>query len=338
MYDYRELRIRIERDAAGGFKTYASGPSGETSGTFTLPFSELELENMLLRISGQVARGVRRVETPEASLVTGFGGKLFEALFQGRIRDLYHDCLAGSQAQGQGLRITLALTDVPDLMQLPWEFLYDAPDFLSMSVWTPVVRYLDLPRARAALKVEPPLRILALVSSPSDAAALDVEREKAKLEEALGGLVAAKAVEIDWLEQATLRELLRRLQGPPYHIFHYIGHGAYDAQREDGVLLLEDEQGKGDRVSGVKLGTILSDHVSLRLAVLNSCEGARAAAEDPFSGVASSLVQKQIPAVVAMQFEITDQAAIDFAEEFYAALGAGYPVDSALAEGRKAIY
>jgi hypothetical protein len=338
MYEYRELRIRIERDAAGTFKTYAAGPSGETSGEFTLPFSDLELENMLLRISGQLARGVRRVETPETSLVTDFGGKLFGALFQGRIRDLYHDSLAGAEAQGKGLRITLALTDVPELMQLPWEFLYDDPNFLSMSVWTPVVRYLDLSRARDPLTVEPPLRILAMVSSPSDVAVLDVERERLKLEHALGGLVAAKAVEIDWLEVATLRELMRRLQSRTYHIFHYIGHGAYDPNLEDGVLLLEDENGKGDRVSGVKLGTILADHVSLRLAVLNSCEGARGAAEDPFSGVASSLVQKQIPAVVAMQFEITDEAAIDFAEEFYTALGAGYPVDSALAEGRKAIY
>jgi CHAT domain len=338
VYDYNELRIRIERSGAGGFKAYATGPSGETSGDFTLPFSELELENMLLRISSHVARGVRRVETPESSLVTAFGGKLFEALFIGRIRDLYHDSLAGARAQGKGLRITLALTDVPELMQLPWEFLYDDPDFLSMSVWTPVVRYLDLPRSRDPLSIEPPLRILAMVSSPTEAADLDVERERSKLEEALAGLVEAGTVEIDWLETATLRELQRHLQGPPYHIFHYIGHGAFDPQLDDGVLLLEDAQGNGDRVSGVKLGTILSDHTSLRLAVLNSCEGGRTAAEDPFSGVASSLVQKQIPAVLAMQFEITDKAAILFAEEFYAALAASYPVDSALAEGRKAIY
>ncbi len=39
-----------------------------------------------------------------------------------------------------------------------------------------------------------------------------------------------------------------------------------------------------------------------------------------------------------MQFEITDRAAIVFAGEFYAALADGYPVDSAVAEARKAIF
>jgi hypothetical protein len=39
-----------------------------------------------------------------------------------------------------------------------------------------------------------------------------------------------------------------------------------------------------------------------------------------------------------MQFEITDRAAVVFGGEFYAALADGYPVDSALAEARKAIF
>jgi len=39
-----------------------------------------------------------------------------------------------------------------------------------------------------------------------------------------------------------------------------------------------------------------------------------------------------------MQFEITDQAAIIFAREFYAATSDGYPVDAALTAARKAIY
>jgi len=39
-----------------------------------------------------------------------------------------------------------------------------------------------------------------------------------------------------------------------------------------------------------------------------------------------------------MQFEVTDEAAITFAHEFYAAVADGYPVDAALAEARKAIF
>ena len=338
MHEYRELKIRIERAGDGGFRTFAVGPSGEASGSFVLPFSELELENVLLRLSGQVGRRTRRVETPELSLVTSFGGKLFDALVQGRVRDLYHDSLAGARAQDKGLRITLALTDVPELMQLPWEFLYDDPNFLSLGVRTPVVRYLELPWSHEPLRVEPPLKILAMVSSPTDAVELDVGRERANLEEALGALVAAGGVEITWIENATLAELQRCLRRGHFHIFHFIGHGAYDPQLEDGVLLLEDAEGRGEAVSGVRLGTILADSHPPQLAVLNSCEGARTGRDDPFAGVASSLVQRQIPAVIAMQFEITDRAAITFARWLYESLADGYPVDSALAEARKAIY
>ena len=104
------------------------------------------------------------------------------------------------------------------------------------------------------------------------------------------------------------------------------------------MLLLEDEQGRGRPVSGADLGVILHDARTLRLAVLNACEGARTSASDPFAGTAQSLVQQGIPAVIAMQFEITDEAAITFAQSFYAALVDGYPVDAALAEARKAIF
>src|SRR6185295_7722439 len=72
----------------------------------------------------------------------------------------------------------------------------------------------------------------------------------------------------------------------------------------------------------------------LRLAVINACEGARASIADPFGGVAQSLVKASIPAVVAMQFPITDDAAIDFAAEFYAAMADYRPVDVVLTDAR----
>ncbi len=83
---------------------------------------------------------------------------------------------------------------------------------------------------------------------------------------------------------------------------------------------------------------MLADEVTLRLAILNACEGGRSSLQDPFSGVATSLIEREIPAVIGMQFEITDRAAIVFASEFYSALADGLPVDSSVAEARKAIY
>jgi CHAT domain len=335
MHEYEELKIRIEPDSAGGFTTYADGPSGSAPGSFRLPIPEEELK---ARVE---ALGRRVRAAPTHSPAVEFGQLLFDALFQDQIRGIYHESLAQAQAQGKGLRITLGLTRVPGLMQLPWEFLYHDDDFLAISDWTPVVRYLDLPTARPPLAMEPPLRILAMVSAPTDVVRLDVDREKSIVERALRKLVDAGAVEIMWLEKATLEELQGTLRHAEYHgefhVFHFIGHGAFDPRQNDGLLLLEDERGRASYTGGKSLGRTLKNHTSLRLAVLNSCEGGRAADDDPFAGVASSLVRAQIPAVLAMQFEITDRAAAIFAGGFYGSLADGYPVDTALSQARLAI-
>ena len=104
------------------------------------------------------------------------------------------------------------------------------------------------------------------------------------------------------------------------------------------MLLLEDEQGAGAPVSGHYLGTLLHDEKSLRLAVLNACEGARTSTSDPYAGTAQQLVRQGIPAVIAMQFEVSERTAATLSREFYRSLADNYPVDAALAEARKAIY
>ena len=338
MAEYQELRLRFERvRETGDYRVFASGPAGEAAGSFALPYSDVEVENLVLRLS-RPRTGVRRIDSSDLELVRTFGSGLFDAVFTGRVRDVYRSSLASARSEGCGMRISLALTGTPELMHVPWEYLYDDPAFLSISTWTPVVRYLDLASTRRPLHVEPPLRILAMVSSPADLARLEVGQERAKVEESLAGLVEQGAVEVHWLEQPTLQALQRGLRRADYHVFHYVGHGGYDQASRDGVLAFEDGTGRSRLVSGMELGTILADETTLRLAVLNACEGARTSVDDPFSGVATSLVRREIPAVVAMQLQITDRAAITFACELYSALADGYAVDAALAESRKAIF
>ena len=188
------------------------------------------------------------------------------------------------------------------------------------------------------LKVTLPLRILAMISSPTDCLQLDVEREWKLLCEALADLERDGKVILERLENAALQTLDRRLLRNEYHVLHFVGHGAFDRRIDAGVLILEDTDRRHRWMTGADLGIHLGDQPTLRLAVLNACEGARGSREDPFAGVAQSLVQQGLPAVIAMQFEITDQAAIAFSGGFYAALANGYPVDAALAQARKAIH
>ncbi len=127
------------------------------------------------------------------------------------------------------------------------------------------------------------------------------------------------------------------MQTGVWHIFYFIGHGRFDCNTDEGLIALADEEGKTQRFRATHLGRLLADHRSQRLVILNSCEGARGSEHDIFSGTASILVQRGIPAVLAMQYEITDRAAIEFSRAFYKALANGLPVDAAVTEARKAV-
>jgi hypothetical protein len=339
-FDYLDLDLLIERSAPDYRIRVLSSPAGQTPPLpFQVPFSDLQIEEFLLKI-GRPRQTVRRVDAPQIAAIKEFGGKLFEAVFRSDLATNLASSLSIATAAHAGLRIRLRLADCPELADLPWEYLYDKGRnrFLCLSDRTPLVRYLDLPEPVRALAVTPPLRVLVLIASPAEYPALDGEREWRNVTEALNELVRAGRVEVERLAQPTLRTLQRQLRRGRYHVFHFIGHGGFDSQTQDGVLAFEDSNRRAHLVSGEDLGTLLYDHRSLRLAVLNACEGARGDRTDPFAGTAQSLVQQGIPAVIAMQFEITDAAAIIFAQVLYEAVADGYPLDAATAEARKAIH
>jgi hypothetical protein len=115
-----------------------------------------------------------------------------------------------------------------------------------------------------------------------------------------------------------------------------MGHGAFDSAAGEGTLLLKGDDGKVRPVSGRLLADHLGD-LDLLLVVLNACNSAELSGAHPFGGVASALVRAGMPAVVAMQFPVSDEAAIAFSNRFYTRLAAGDPVDLAVAEGRLGI-
>lgn len=337
---YYNFDVLIERTTEKYRARVIDSPVGTAAAEFDLPLSDLQLENYILRM-GQTRQGKRLpFESSELKAVKQCGESLFDAVFTGEV----YTCFAMSQEwareQGKGLRIRLHI-DVPEFHDYPWELLYNSKtkQFLALSNDTPVVRYFELPFPEQPLLVEMPLKILVMISSPEGFPSLNVEDEWNKLENAFKPLIQRGLVVLERLQKPTLGELQKALRRDQFHIFHFIGHGKFVVHKQDGVLLMEEElNGRGRPVSGQYLGILLHDHQWLRMVVLNACEGARTSQSDPYAGVAQTLVQQGIPAVIAMQFPINENSAVEFAYEFYGAIADGFPVDASISEARKAIF
>lgn len=317
-----------------------ASPAGEAQADFTIPFSDKDLEIFVLKVIGsigRVRRKVRRIESEERRLLEAFGGQLFQAAFSARIRECLGRSLFAAEGSGAGLRIRLRLP--PALANIPWEYLYDREyGFIGLSPETALVRYVEMPAPVRPFPISPPLRILAMISAPSDVPWLQGDQEWDNLNEALSALVRRGMVEAERLETGTLSALQRPLRLREYHVLHFVGHGRYDEAAQDGALALEGADRRTRLVTGRDLGLMIRGYRTLRLVVLNACEGARSARDDPLGGVAQALVRQGIPAVIAMQFEISDPAALVFSRSLYEAIADGFPVDVAMAEARRAMF
>jgi formylglycine-generating enzyme required for sulfatase activity len=329
---YDDLDLRVERDPERGYRIRASAGRRSEQEWFASPFTPEELAALREDVCSGRGREFK-LHSSEHVSPRKLGEKLYEKVFTGAVRDLLNDSLPRSTSRGLRLRL---LARHPEISEWPWELLF-RNEFLALSVHTPVVRHPEYGNPLPALRTPHPLRMLVVVSSPRGHAALDSERELAEIRKALRWLLTLRIVRIELLEAPTLAAMGARLAGDPFHVLHFIGHGTFNSEAGEGALLFEHEDGTAHPVPGEKLASVLGPYRSMRLVVLNACEGACATGGDPFSGVAQSLVLQRIPAVVAMQYPIEDRLAVVFSRRFYAALVTGRAVDWAITRARHAM-
>jgi TPR repeat protein len=323
------------------FRADVSSPAGEAQQHFDNPFPGPVRENWLLKLGHRRPTTMRGASPGDLDQAKEFGRQLFQAVFREQVNGRLRSSLDRAEREGKGLRIRLRLNRAGQLADLPWEFLYDSElsRFFSLYQNTPVIRFLEIPRPPRPIQVVLPLRILAASSTPTDyprLPGLEQGYEVRVLEDALRAHRERGLVELVKLEGATVATLRAKLRSNPFHVLHFMGHGGFIGER--GALVFEDENRKGRLVTGEDVAVFLQSSPSMGLIVLNACEGGRTAPNDPFGGVAQSLVRQGVPAVVAMQFEITDSAAVTFAQEFYGALADGLGIDESLAEARVSMY
>lgn len=336
--NYLTLDLLIENKPDGYRSHVLNSPAGQAQVNFANPFTADELATFLARVGrrGPIVGTALKGE----ALIKDFGGRLFAAAFHDEVVTCYRRSLDEANRAKKGLRIRLRLNDVPELGDLPWEYLYDSSrqEFLGLSKDTPIVRYLELAEPVEPMAAPAPLNLLAIIASPTEWEPLQVEDEWKNLQDALKPLVDEGRLTLTRLNPPTLNQLQSMLRREEYHIVHFIGHGEFDKTTQQGTLIFENADRAPRVVRDDQVATLFNDTKSLRLVLLNACDSARTDAGNPFAGVAPRLVQRGVPAVLAMQFPISDPAAINLSTEFYRTLADGYPVDAAMNEARRAIY
>jgi len=331
--EYLEFELEIERVGKG--KKYRArvrkAPAGRGARTRSLVLPSLEeLEELRSSLGGVRSGGASRnlrIDGPSEDSSADLGLRLFLSVFKEEVLESWRRSLFQAQSR---LRLRLSLDNDPHLLRVPWELLFDPELKEFIATTMPVVRTLDVPIAHPrALAGLGPLRILTILSGPSDYATLDTPQEWSGLDRAFGDSVELRSVPplLDKIDQA--------LQTAEWHVLHFVGHGSSDT--EGGFLILENGQRSSRPIDHLRLSKFLG-HPSLRLVVLNACYGGLPGSSDPFSGVAQALLRKGIPAVVAMQQPVSDRAAIALAEELYDGIAKGLPLDAALLKARARLY
>lgn len=338
MNDYADLEIGLHR---------LDGVSWRAELRYSQAKSDVEqFDDRPLTVALDPEALARLVDDPVA-----YGRALGRALIGDELGSGYREASAVAMARGATLRVRLRIgPDADELHQLRWETLRDPRDGSPLLTDENVVfsRYLtsmDWRDARIRPKSE--LHALVLAAGGSDVdqygvdrllAPVDVPQEVERARAGLQPLVPRVLAGSDATEERLYAELRDGCD-----ILYLVCH-SYLVPGGDAVLLLEDGQGKVAPVRGSALLERIRDLQRLpRLVVLASCQSAgdphRRRSDDRgvLSALGPRLAQAGVPAVLAMQGNVTMATMADFMPVFFRELQRDGQIDRAVAAARAAV-
>lgn len=301
-----------------------------------------------------ILRGRMRSRSPGAGAeslspsLVALGQKLYNALFQGTIRDSWVTAQGIAQNRQEGLRLRLGLKG-DRLPRLPWEVLHAGAR--PMATGTDVVfsRYqaafapmgtILQPNRSIAIDPNQPLKILMVLAAPTDQEVLELRREANHLRDELSREGDGGEIKVDILDQPGREQLTQALEQGHYQVLHYAGHSNLGMSGGD-LYLVSDRTGLTEVLSGDDLAGLLVNN-GVQMAVFNSCRGVYTATADPTNETESSnltdaLLKRGIPAVLAMAERIPDEVALTLSRLFYRNLKQRYPIDLSLSRARQGL-
>jgi tetratricopeptide (TPR) repeat protein len=276
------------------------------------------------------------------------GQKLYNALFQGTIRDSWVTAQGIAQNRREGLRLRLGLKG-DRLPRLPWEVLHAGARPLAtgtdvvfsryQAAFAPMGTILQPHRSATVIDANQPLRILMVLAAPTDQEVLELRREANHLRDELKEEANGK-IDLTILDQPGREQLTQALEQGHYQVLHYAGHSNLGLAGGD-LYLVSDRTGLTEVLSGDDLAGLLVNN-GIRMAVFNSCRGVYTATADPTNETESSnltdaLLKRGIPAVLAMAERIPDDVALTLSRLFYRNLKQRYPIDLSLSRARQGL-
>ena len=319
---------------------------------------------MVESLAADLKQGESQVEPDKLQKL---GIMLFRALFQGPIlqtfQELYNDIQLDSRA-----RLRLELYFLPEAKaesKLPWEFLCIPPEvqtsgmepWLAASDKIVLVRLVsaDKKMVRQVLNRGEKIRILVAVAAPEKWAdqienfgpngeVLEINRLGViEHEEIRRTLPSMPQFEIEILNPTTLTSLKDKLREFKPHVLHFIGHGdVLKVGKEDcPVLIFVDDNAINSRwalpVTAKDFAELFESHVP-GVVLLQSCKTGQDGDQQGYSSVAARVGTAGIPLVIAMQYEISNVTATEFAIILYECLLKKNDFESAVQIGRKHLF
>ena len=342
-----ELTIHLGRMKSGVCDIFLNSAFGDASGVFQMPFTPEELCFINSPRWLWALHSAPGVLSPEQA-----GTRLFEAVFNDRFYAIYSTWRALQRNGGLVVKIKFnpekrSSDDqygFDTLYQLPWELLYDptAQYFLGRKKGWAVVRHMAIPHAAKETVVQPPpFRILVVLASPPDYEELEPDTYYENVFEGL-----SPNIQITRLDNASWQSLGEAVSNAetnnqPFHAIHFYMHGDYYNGR--GLLIASNEGNttQSEELQASKLADLLGDQQNIQYIFLASCmtgviEGANN--YNPYLGVATALVNKGFPNVIAMSREIHKDSLTSFSKGFYEAKDQGKPLSDAVTMGRNKVF
>jgi hypothetical protein len=293
------------------------------------------------------------------------GLHLYYLLFNEEIRNNLEKSISKSDSKDTNIKLRLILMfekSAEVLSQYPWEFLFlpEKPNsfegkFLARKTELIFARYLPESDTLDKLAPEPadlPIRILIVSSSPrrSGGSLLDpIEKDRV-----VQNLMKFKSdkIKVEHLVDPNYDKLKKFIKGsdeqPSFtpHILHFIGHGeagkiALKKTREEiikdsGSSIDFDSADDAQWITKSHISSLFDDVPKPKFVFLNACNAAKTEIKgynDFSNNLALELVNLGVPAVLAMQYKITNNDAADFSERVYLDIARGAPIDQAVKNG-----